>query len=214
MAGLEQEIAAQKANKQAAETKLNEYNKQLAAVKPQLESTKAQQAAHQKELGTKEQAKPLLQQSLEKATEAVNALGDDEELKATAASISNKIAQVDAKIVELKPLIVQLEQTKVAAEKQVVDLTKQAEAAQSEMTAAATQMQTLQEQKTPIDQQKTTQEQQTQAASQLVTHWQGQATRLTGEIEFNAAMLKISAELNGANQELEAQDIALQNVEQ
>ncbi len=197
-----------------AESKLNEYNKQLGTVKPQLESTKAQQAAHQKELGTKEQAKPLLQQSLEKATEAVNALGDDKELKATAASISNKITQVDAKIVELKQLVLQLEQTKVAAEKQVVDLTKQAQAAQSEMTAAATQMKTLQEQKTPIDQQKTTQEQQTQAASQLVTHWQGQATRLKGEIEFKAAMEKISAELDGANQELEAQDIALQNVEQ
>ncbi len=197
-----------------AESKLNEYNKQLATIKPQLESTKAQQTAHQKELATKEQAKPLLQQSLEKATEAVNALGDDEELKATAASISNKIVQVDAKIVELKQLIVQLEQTKVTAEKQVVDLTKQAQAAQSEMTAAATQMKTLQEQKTPIDQQKTTQEQQTQAASQLVTHWQGQATRLKGEIEFKAAMEKISAELNGANQEVEAQDIALQNVEQ
>ncbi|MCH2182084.1 MAG: hypothetical protein MK108_08780 [Mariniblastus sp.] len=196
-----------------AEAKLNEQNKQLAATNQQLESTKAQLATHQKELATKVQAKPMLEQSLQKTNEAVTALGDDQELKATAASIAGKLTQIDARITQLQQLVTQLTETQTTAEKQAADLTKQVQATQSEMTAAVTQMQGLQKEKTPVDQQKTTQEQQTLAASQQVSHWQGQVNRLKGEIEFKAALEKVSTELNSANQVIATEDIALQEVE-
>ena len=196
-----------------AEAKLNEQNKQMAVLNQQLESTKAQLAVHQKEFATKVQAKPMLAQSLQKANEAVAALGQDEELKATAAAIAGKLAEVDARINQLQQLVTQFTQTQSTTEKQVAELNKQLQGTQSEMTAAVTQLQGLEKEKAPVDQQKATQEQQTQAAGQQVTHWQGQVNWLKGEIEFKAAMEKVATELNNATEAIATQDIALQEVE-
>ncbi|MEE2827511.1 MAG: c-type cytochrome domain-containing protein [Planctomycetota bacterium] len=196
-----------------AEAKLNEQKKQLATLNQQLESTKAQLAVHQKELATKVQAKPMLEQSLQKANEAVVTLGQDEELKATAGAIAGKLTQVDARITQLQQLVTQLTQTQSTTEKQVAELNTQLQGTQSEMTAAVTQLQGLQKEKAPVDQQKATQEQQTQAAGQQVAHWQGQVNWLKGEIEFKAAMEKVSTELNNATEAIATEDIALQEVE-
>lgn len=196
-----------------AEAKRNEFNKQLAVVKQQQDSTIAKQKIDQQQLASQEQAKPLLQQSLQKATEASAALGNDEELKATAASIENKLTQVDAKINALKQQLLQTDQTKAAAAKKMTELTNQSQTAQSEMTAAATQAETFLAQKTPLDQQRATQEQQTHAAAQQLTHWQGQAAKWKGEIAFTKALEKIAAELTSANQAIQSQDLLLQTAE-
>ncbi|MCH2178341.1 MAG: hypothetical protein MK106_06000 [Mariniblastus sp.] len=196
-----------------AEGKRNEFNAQLAVVKQQQESTIAKQKTDQQQLASQEQAKPLLQQSLQKAIEASEALGNDKELKTTAVSIGNKLAQVDAKITALKQQLLQSEQTRAANGKKMSELANQSQTAQSEMNAATTQLVTLQKQKTPLDQQLANQEQQTQSAAQQLAFWQGQTIKWKDEIAFTDALKKIEAELTAANQAIQAQDIVLQTAE-
>ena len=175
--------------------KMATTEKQFVAAKQQFESTQAQHVVWRKEMDQKAAAKPLIKESIDKATAASNALPTDPELKATVNSLTAKLKQIDARVSELSGLIAKSDQEKNTSKAQMDELGKTLEASKTEMQAVTAQVTKLQGDMTTMTEKLKTESQsaaaalaEVQKATQFVQRW-------TSDISFISEMNELNAQL-------------------
>ena len=185
-----------KQSKAQKDTAYAQVQKQFNAAKQQFESTTTQHQQWRKELTEKTTAKPLIDQTFTKATEAAKALPNDAELKQSAQAMEAKSKQIAARIVELNELIKKSDQEKNTTKAQMDQLAATMKTSKTEldkMTAQITQMESA---VNTITQQLNQQQTATDAAQKELDFSKQLVNRWKSDIAFIEQLKNMKAQLS------------------
>lgn len=191
------------------QSKMTAVNSEFAAAKQQFESTNAQHIVWRKEMEQKSTAKPLVQESLEKATAASQALPEDAELKSAITVFDSKLKQLDARMAELNGLVAKSDQEKNTSKAQMEALGKTLETTKSEMQAVTAQVNQMQgdmdvmnEKLKTVSEAAAAAQAEVQSATQMVQRW-------TSDISFISQMKALKDQLSSTELTIEEKQAAV-----
>jgi hypothetical protein len=134
IAALKAENGAETQTRKATDTKLKTVVQQLNNAIKLIETTKEQKQAWRNELTSKETAAPKIDASLENARSALEALGEDQEMKDSVAKLESRKVKVTNRIETLKNQLKQATTKQETAKAQIATLKVERDESQKQLT--------------------------------------------------------------------------------
>ena len=199
--------AAEKTKLNQTQVKINQTNGQIQATKKLLTQTQVNLTALQKQLTGQQQAKPLVEQSLAKAKEALAKLPGDATLQNTVNELSRKLQTIGIQTTKLTNEINAGKKKIAASQSKMKQLNTAAAQLNTSKTSITQSVATIGKQMPTVSQQDVTTQKAYNAALQQVNAATAQVKRWQEEIEFDKKMTALRAKLSEAQKQVDIADV-------
>ncbi len=178
---------------------MNQSNAQLQATQKQRAQLQAQYGNYQKAVTSNTQAKPLVEQSLAKAKEALAKLPNDASLKKTVTDLTTKLASINQVIVDNGKLIATTNQQIAANKSKATSLQSSFQKMNQQKTVVTNTIAALNKQLPNLQTQFNTANQNLNTISQQVATAQSRVNFWTAEIAFDKMLRELQAKQKAAS---------------